>query len=202
MDIFDDESELSRFADAINRRGHAAVFAQISHDASHRSWTELNVAREWAKALYTLECVEIVSVHSVVSDPPDCLGYLDGREVTIELTEFVNRELLAKIDRYNREAGYRSTSNDMFFDEALWTEEKFTEKLGKEITSKNEKYRSRSLLIDYLILYSGEDWLTPHQIKEWLDRAKFQPTSNIAACYFVRDYIPSYSEHWPIFKVF
>lgn len=191
--------EFEHWVEVMNRRGHAGVFAATSHE--ERKIVERTVVEEWANAMHYLHGEQITDIASAKDDPPDCTAFWNGRPVTVELTELVDGDLLAISDRA-RKQGTRQTAYDVLFDQAQWTEDRFINLINKRIDDKDRRYGSKDLRFDILIIYSGEPWLMPGDVKKWISPTTFSARDSFRTAFLTLDYDPSCPDHWPVLTLF
>lgn len=140
------------------------------------------------------------------SDPPDAFATIAGRRAGVELVEFVDGNLLARIKAERRAQGEQVASvtsyHDPFFAAAQWSEDRFLAHLEKLIDRKNGRYFERGISIDCLVIYSAETWLVPQQVHRWLARARIERRANLAQVHFLMEYQPGRPGRYPLFRVY
>jgi hypothetical protein len=94
------DDELDDWVGAMNKRGHASMFARRSSE--DKPMVERDTANEWSRSMLGEFDVEIIDIANSASDPPDCVGVHNGRLISIELTELVNERALKKIGRVSK----------------------------------------------------------------------------------------------------
>jgi len=195
----DDISEINRIASMMNKRGHAHLFARETAVDKHIN--EHIVFQEWCEAMLAEFGKKIELVQQGFDSAPDFFAKCEGRKISVELTELVNSEILEQVAR-TRKAGERATAVSMF-DAAQWTKPLFEERIITLLDSKHKKYMRRepSLVMDALVIYTDEDWLSPFNVSEWLNNIRIDPRSSFNSVYLVQTYFPGYAEHWPLFKL-
>ena len=191
--------ELRRWACLMTKRGNAGTFARET--AGDRALVEQATAQEWARSLSAEYRIKITNIRNNPDDPPDCIGTLNNAEIGIELTELVRGEIFGRIN-YLQDQGRYATAARHLFPYAQWDELIFHSELGKRLENKGHAYRNRKEPIDALVIYSGEHWLLPENVQDWL--TDFQPpkSDKILNAFFLLDYRPDGTPHWPIFPLY
>jgi hypothetical protein len=191
-----DGKELERIAKQMNDRGHASMLAYETQDDLRA--LERIVANEWATAMRVKFGLDISNVRSNPApiEPPDCFAACNGHEITIELTELVNGEVL---DRFRRS----QLSHAEIFNETQWTTDLLVRKIAEQLDKKNIKYARRpNFQIDALVIYSDETWLSPDLIQRAISETVFPSRHTIRNAFLIRTYVPGYAEHWPMFPIY
>ena len=168
----------------------------------HRQFIERYVVESFAETLERRDAIKLDDVRSVEHDPPDCTASMDGRQVTIEVTELVLSTILEKA-RYILKNEKRTTSELVeHFDDAQWTKEFFETSLNRLIDSKHEKYSKRSpaRYFDVLLIYTDAGGLTLDDVKAWLPEIHFEHRPSFGCVYFTVSYRPECGG-WPAFRL-
>ncbi len=192
-----EDHELRRVIDMMNRRGHSHEFAVET--ALDRKAMERLTAVEWATSSRSKFGLSVTNIRSSDHDPPDCIGLLAGNEISIELTELVNPKILRAIDAA-RKNGQRITASDELFDAAQWTPDLLQSGIQDRITDKDARYDGR-ICVDVLIIHTAETWLSPFDVEKWLPTFSFGVPHNIGSSFLLMRYHPGYSETWPVFSL-
>lgn len=136
-------------------------------------------------------------------DPPDFHAKCDGREIGIELTELVDGEFFRKRDRARKNSEHYSAHSGEGLRDTQFDKQRFQDMLLTRISSKAGKYTKRDIKIDVLVVYTGEHWLTPEEVAQWLPDIKVERAPALKSIFFLMNYSPSYSqEHWPVFNIY
>jgi hypothetical protein len=202
MDSEDDLNGLRRWVRIMNDRGHASMFARETPD--DLAIVERLTAQEWCKAVRAKYGLNADGVESN-QDPkgvPDCLAYIDGARVSLELTELVDGQLLDQIRDAKANGQNLSAYEGEGFVRSQWDMSRFVQALTECIRKKDQKYQRNSNEVDVLIIHTDEPWLSPGKIDEYLLQSEFKPTKTIHSAYLLMTYVPGYSENWPVFRLF
>lgn len=191
--------EFARWADIMNKRGHAPEFARVT--AEDACIVQKSTAYEWADAMRAKYQLDVTGVASNGLGPPDCIARCNGRLLSLELSELVNPVILSKISRARRE-GRTISASDELFDEAQWTPELLSQRVNKLLDKKHRRYATKGQVFDVLIIHSAEPWLSPTQVEAWLTKLTFEPRSSFTAAYLLLRYFSGYSKRWPVFNLF
>ena len=176
------------WADAMERAGHAPIF--VSPTKSLEPIVEKQTAEEFAKALsseFGIELGDIRNAENPNNDFPDCFCRHKGKTANIELTELVRGHL-----RGNTSVRWRDKQ---------WSEEQFSRGIERLIEKKIAKSYRHQVQLDYLVIYSNEEWISPFQAKEWLSSNAFSASGRIRSAYFLQFYVPGWRDHWPLHKI-
>jgi len=125
-------------------------------------------------------------IESVDDDPPDCvIQDSGGVRVGVEVTEFVDQEVIEMCERAQNEreqSVYRE-----------WTAEAVREKVAEILKSKDAKaQRWRGLYGKaILVIYTDEIVLQSPELFPMLDAGGFPRPQNIAEAYFICSYEPT-----------
>lgn len=192
--------ELDRIVDQINARGHASILAR---DPADQQIMERIIANYWADAMRTALGANITSIRSNPKpyDAPDCFAMYNGKELSIEVTELVDSNILAKIDKA-RKVGRNLTSSRELFDDAQWTAERLRNEIEARLNKKNARYSSKGESFDVLVIYTAENWLSPKIIETTLAKSHFAIGDAFKSAYLLSEYYPGYAEHWPLFTLY
>jgi hypothetical protein len=180
-----------------NSRGNAGTWAV---DNGTDEWRvgqkdiELLAARTWADAAKQHRHTIVSNPHPNPADPPDILAEVDGKQASIELTEFVNGQFLAKFKHENRNRAkpIYSAYHGQGFVDAQWDKQSFNKNLRSLIEGKCSKYAKGNKSFDYLVIYTGEKWLYPNKVADWLSEIDPEPWAQFANIHFLMDYDPSW----------
>lgn len=182
---------LEYWAGLQSSRRHAPAFAR--NNAQDKIVVERATVFEWARSL---GAVGGGRLDSIVAGPdnafPDFTARLNGKAITIELTELLHSPGILS----------RAAKGDLNFESLQWTEALFRERVRERIDSKGDKLSKRGQSVDVLILHTDEPWLSPQMIEQWLDREAFSRRDEIEEAYLLTTYVPGYAEHWPIIRLY
>jgi hypothetical protein len=192
----EDQEALQRWARIMTQRGHAGMFARPNNPIE-RAMVERSTAAEWARSLAEQYGHRVTDINSSPSDPPDCIGVLNGRMIEIELAELVDGKILAS------HAGYRLGSNHRApnFEDAQWTAERFVREVASLISLKHSKYSKIGRIFDVLLIHSDEPWLRYSMVSQWMNNSAFEDCESFRAVYLLLTYDPNHADHWPIIKL-
>ncbi|MEJ0022861.1 MAG: hypothetical protein WDN76_05050 [Alphaproteobacteria bacterium] len=129
------------------------------------------------------------------TDPPDVIATANGRDVSIELVEFLNEAMRIK----------EAQKRPVVFEEKLWTGAAVLEKLNAVLDKKDAIYdrRDDGFAADILLIHSCELWLNAGDVEKWLVNEEFEPRRTIRSAYFALERLPDYPKpHWPLFKLY
>ena len=195
------DDHLKYWAGLIEGRGHAGAFARKTDE--DLAIVECQTANEWCKSVadkYGL-MVDRVIRGPAFNLPPDCYAELDGRRISLELTEWVDGDFI----RSNRDAESQALLPSAYhgdgFVRSQWNETRLRRELAKRLKSKDEKYQ-RGSTIDVLIIYTGEPWLDPYKVERWLAGPFFEQCKSIRSAYLLMTYRPGYSDNWPVYRLY
>lgn len=199
--------ELKRWTEIERRRGYAKKYARET--AEEGAVVELDTAKEWAEAALTLWGMRVTNLrsNSDLKGVPDVFGIMDGSEIGIELTEFVDGDFLDKVRASKPNAApmglhkYNSHFGQGFAD-SQWSEARFVSLLRESIEKKNTKYVRNGHVVDVLVLHTDEDWLTIENVEEWLKPEEFSPYPALRSCYFLMYRRPGTDDPATVFKIF
>ncbi|QPH53251.1 hypothetical protein [Pontivivens ytuae] len=193
-------SSLKAWAAAMDRRGHASLYARrsdIPQDVA-KAIVECDAAEEWARSMRVTYGLDVTDIQSTGENRPDCWGYVEGKKVGIELKEFVKGEVLGSISKGEA----RGSHCDPAFSNALWSEEEFRQRLQGAIRSALSKYEGDSgLFIDYLVFHSDEPYLHAEDVRDWLKNWKPVQQSVIGRLYLMLRGHPALTPRYPVFDL-
>ena len=78
------------------------------------------------------------------------------------------------------------------FVDAQWDKQSFNKNLRSLIEGKCSKYAKGNKSFDYLVIYTGEKWLYPNKVADWLSEIDPEPWAQFANIHFLMDYDPSW----------
>lgn len=198
-----------KFIRQTNLRGNASAFA--ADDKETQKLVEKQVASMWVEAMGTDSGKSVADLRlndSRTDDPPDAYCSVDGINTSLELTELVDGQFLAKAKARNiqldlAEPSKRLTaSSSEGFPQTQWDEVRFLRELKSRIQKKVELYSNRGLNFDVLVIYTGEFWLSPADAGAWLSDFSFDSKGVFRECYLLFDYRPEFERNrYPIFKI-
>lgn len=163
----------------------------------NKEMLERSVFREFMSAFEAQYAVRLRNPSQVKNDPPDFRAGIEGKIFGIELVEFVTQENLGRAIN-----GENPSSLSLFLD-SQWDAQRFQTALRDAIGKKNLNYSRRKLRVDFLVLYSGEPWLSASQVAQWLPLIKFEELQAINAGFLLLDYEPGQEARTlPLFHLF
>lgn len=193
----EDFSDLVPWIEKINRRGHAGLFAQEGRE--DRRIVELSAAEEWSRATFAKYGISARNIRSNPDDPPDCFADVVGKTISIEMTELIDGQILARIKHKSRQGQSVTSGGGSLFADAQWTKERLATGLAELIQNKATKLKKHP--VDCLVIYSGEPWLSAPDVENWLSTLTFKKPATISAAYLLLEYSPGYSNQWPVFRL-
>ena len=168
--------------------GHAPVF--VHPTKASEAIVEKQTAEEFGLALNSEVGVQIDEIKNCTNpnnDFPDCEGLRHGNSVSIELTELVRGHLRGK--------------PNVRWKDKQWNIDKFRDQMSCLIQKKIAKSRFHNVVLDYLVIHSNEEWISPVQAEEWLSGLSFYAERRIHEAFFLQFYVPGWRDHWPIHKI-
>ena len=192
----DEKNELLRWIDVVNgANGYAGIFRY--ENAEDKQIIELSTAREFCTSLAEMYKLVELQVALNPHDPPDCFVRNGERSFSLELVQMVEGGQKVRIDY-----GERPYCNPLF-SEMQWDKPRLSDRLSEIIKSKGNKYRERNILIDILLIYTGEPWLSSCQVDQWIQNIAVEKHPNIGAVFFLLEYEPGRdSNNWPLFHIY
>jgi hypothetical protein len=183
----------------LNARGHAGR-GHTTHQT--QQIVEFSILGDWQTAVAESLGWEVSDLTINPADPPDAFATIEGRRVSIELTELVDGRLLSDLRHASRVSGIRMTSlqGDALM-RSQWTQERFRSALGQRIEAKQKRYDKRNLTIGVLVIFTDEPWLSRLQVAEWLKDWPPPATPNLNAIHLLMGYEPGYSSGYPVFEL-
>lgn len=177
----DDSDELARWAEIMNKsNGYGGVFNYWTRD--DKAVVELSTAREWCRSIAAEYGWTVGEPEHNVKDPPDCHISIEGRRLSVEPRQLVEREHKQRAVR-----GETPYAGQLFMD-AQWSKERLLAKLIEAIQEKGRKYESADKTIDVLLIHTEEPWLTSTQAREWLSDVKIEPHPRLASAFLLFNY--------------
>lgn len=175
------------------------MFARTNND---KALVETSTAREFAQSI-AAECgIDLCDIQSNPADPPDCIGRIGDRCIEIELAELVNADVLSAVAQA-RKQNRRVTSHDELFLDAQWTPDLLKDRVDRLLDKKQAAYADLAGgPVDVLLIHTDEPWLSPNDVKSWLESLSFTPRPAFKSAFLLMTYHPGYSEHWPVFRLF
>lgn len=189
-------TELLRWVELMNRRGHAGIFHSETSD--EKRIVERATALEWTASLQTVLGRRAEGVRNAPTDPPDLLVTVDGVPKTVELVELVDGKLLADLAANRKRGG----APPDIFDRTQWSRDRLLRDLNKRLDEKQEKYARNGHSFDFLLIHSDEPWLRASDVREWLDGTTFARRSTLASAHLLLTYDPNERETWPLFVLY
>lgn len=191
-------SKMKRWLDAFARRGHAVMFARPKQ--SDLATVEICTVSDFARSVRAEFGYEISEIESVKRDPPDCTAQFRGRQISIELTELVDQEMLRDLDQAQKKGKFISA--DERFRRTQWDAERLRRELDARLDGKQAKCARNATYVDVLIVHSAENWLCQLDVEEWLGELEFEPRPNIRSAYLLLASGGSHGPHWPVFCLY
>ncbi len=195
---------LRRWATLMNRRGHASAYARETED--EKKIVELDVAVTWVEAVRQSHGLVFSGPAINPEEPPDIWADHDGQRVGIELAELVNSSILRKTKHANagKELGDRfvTSCRGRWFYEAQWDETRFGKALNQLIEKKARNYEGKGITVDFLVVYTAENWLLKEDVARWLQGVPVKESEAIGAVFFMMDYHPGEEPGYPVFRVY
>ncbi len=158
---------------------------------------EMSEARDWVRAANATFASQLGKVIPNPADPPDCYVEYCGRQISVELVQFVEQS-------HKKRAALEETpfAGQLFVD-TQWTQGRFLASLGRLMDKKSDNYVGRNVNIDVLLVVTGEPWLTFQQVENWLASSQIPQKQNIANAFFMLGYDPQLgAKHNPVFKLY
>jgi len=203
MDEDNDLEGAKAKADVMNERGgHASVFARKTPE--DLQIVERAAACEFSESVQAKYGLQIDNIESnpEKNGVPDCFANHEGRRIGIELTELVDGSLLDDIRNTSIDEPAINAYSGEGFVRAQWDEARFSKDLSERICCKVRKYQKNGHAVDILIVHTAEPWLKPERVEKWVSLSNLKPTVQIRSAYLLMDYVPGYSENWPVFRIF
>jgi predicted TIM-barrel fold metal-dependent hydrolase len=198
-----------KFIRQMNLRGNSTVFA--ADDKETQKLVEEQVARMWAEAIeldFDTSVKDLRLHESRADEPPDAYCTVNGKDTSLELTELVDGQFLARAKARNikldpADSNKRlAASSSEGFRQTQWDKGRFLEALNSRFQKKVELYQKRGLSFDVLVIYTGEFWLSPAEVDVWLSDSSFDSKGVFRECYLLFDYRPNFaSDRYPMFKI-
>ncbi|MBL9047089.1 MAG: hypothetical protein JNK34_07225 [Tabrizicola sp.] len=152
--------------------------------AEDKAIVELGIVQDWRKSMFEQMGLEIGTPQSSPTDPPDCFVQFGGRRLGVELMLMVERAHLV------RAAQGESPHAGRLFNDMQWTSDRFLAKLNECLDAKHQKYSSRGVQIDVLVIFSPEKWLVPCDVRRWLKDTLIECRGSISSSFLLLDYEP------------
>ncbi len=191
---------LEDWADLIKSKGMAGELA--SNTDVERAVVEESVCREWVQAMRLKWAVNLDLAGPSESDPPDYYVFSNGTKKSVELTELKDGLFEKKFSLAKMKLESYSAYGGEGFSETQWDQNRFENEIKNRISKKDMKYTAKGYYFDVLLIYSGEQWLLPTDVLNWLERIAIDSPNAFASVYFLLKYSPGFSnEHWPIFHL-
>lgn len=197
----DPKKTIYRFIEEINARGNAGIFANEGAEAQLRA--ERIQLGMWLQASSRKFGLDVKDWKRPSADPPDFRVLIDENWQSLELTELVDGDFLARA-KFGREndLSYTAYAGEGFQD-SQWAKVKFLNVLRKLVDRKLKRYASKNVQIDYLVICTAEAWLNSKDVESWL--ASYEPPECkglIREIHFVMDYEPGCPTNYPIYRIF
>lgn len=199
MKIEEDEIfiEVNRRAQMMSGRGNASLYAKETPE--DQALIEKSVLQDWLPITNERFALGITGWSSN-PDPkkaPDIFGYIGGKKINIECTEFVRGALLDELKTKKIETIHAGHG----FQKAQWTECDFIDHLNERIDKKEAKYTANKVIVDFLLIHTDEHCLYPNKVEDWITRFNRKPSDFIRSAYFIMSYDPEI-QSYPVFKLF
>ena len=192
----DDMDELDRWVKIMNKsHGYGGVFNRETPE--DKAIVELSTASEWRISIETEFGLSVDLPESNPDDPPDCYVKYEGRRLSVELVQLIERK------HKQRATQGESPYAGQLFTDTQWTIARFGAALNKIIEKKGTNYKNREILIDVLVIHTDEPWLNSKQAHEWLEEIKIQNHPSISSAFLLFNYEPDRgTQHWPVFRLY
>ena len=213
FDVEDILNDSRRFGKTMKNESREELQKLIySHNArdgtfprSYQQLDELDVARDVVSWLEDNKIISLTDLRCNPDDPPDCLAFLDGCTVGIEITELADPK--ARYDRIKMFeemeslAGDRpmkqwpgdylaALSNTTLNTSLCHDKEHFLRLLDDTIQKKDRKLsRSAERMPVYLVIFSRDLWLDDETVSQFLEGVILR-VRNISGVFFQGDYVP------------
>lgn len=192
----DDTDPFKRWVRIMNRsHGYGGVF---NHETDEdKRIVEESTAFEWCDSVQTKYGINFKNLRSNEIDPPDCFVTVAGKELGLELVQFINQE-------HKRRASIdESPYAGKLFSDMQWSKERFEKELNACIQTKGAKYFKRNFTVDVLIVHTDETWLRSEETGAWLEECEISDHPNIGSAFLMHTYEPGRNaERWPVFWLF
>ena len=174
----------------------------FSNDDGEKRWVEQLICNEFQNSMEISENTKLANINFPLNDPPDFTFQSKNKRLTGEATELTNSDFHKEFSRSKKcEHPYSAHFGKGFMD-TQWTETLFEKCLAECIERKDIKYQKRSLVFDILLVYSGEQWLLPCDVSQWIEQTNFCTPKSFKSVYLLLNYDPSWSQsHWPVFHI-
>ena len=196
----DDQNRGLRYwVEKMNARGYATEFGRGRGD----QWIiEASVLSHWVDSIEAEWNIKARNTRLRRDAPPDADAEIDGRSVTVELKEFVDPSLLQRTTHAKKKGGNFSVYAGTGFEQAQWNRDRFQSEVVKRVNDYAGRYSKRNKpKYDYLLLYTGEPWLSPDDVEQWISEPFLETQVQFGAVHLLMSYTPRYRPHWPVFRL-
>jgi hypothetical protein len=190
----DDLRGIERWGKAFTRRG---VYARTN---KAKSFVELMTALDFVRSARVEYGVELLRLESREPPEPDIRCVCDGHFLSMELSELMDEELVARKATLNEPW---ATYNEPFFSASQWTRPKFRAAVARIVHEKgSRKYESNGMAVgvDALLMHTSEPWLSPSDCADWL-LPRFQLPENIRSAFLLFGAHGIGGRHSPVLRV-
>jgi len=205
-----EHAELTRWIElSNNRKGFCGTSARNTPE--DKQIVEASMMQEWVEAMQESFGTIVTNVRQNPNDPPDFLATVGSEDVGVELIELITTSHLlrsigknpkAKKGKEAKEEIKENPQHGQLFMDTQWNRDRFESQLTDAIKKKATLYKERAIVIDVLVLYTCEPWLSAAMVEQWLQETTFEAPKNIHAAFLLMEYHPGYAEHWPVFRLF
>ena len=182
-----DFSALEHWINQINARGIAGSGARKTDQ--DKQIVEKSIMCEFSETVLTINQLLINNIASENPPLPDFSCVIGNNKIHIELTEFIDEELIKEAKRI------RSTPKGPLYDQPLSFDtsfEWFSKLLLKTISKKEQRYANRDVKIDVLLIWNEALEVSIENTNIWLQKIEIPTLNNINSIYFQSWYHPSY----------
>ena len=167
--------------------------------ATHFEWPdkqikELGVVKDWLRSMESKGEAEYSNPSSVPNDPPDCVVQdREGREVAVEVVEFVSKEAIEENQGKARE-------DQVYRD---WRPNEVIKEINCIIQKKDGKtFHGGPYAKKILVIFTDEDTLFSSRFEyaKLLPKRSFGPVKQIDEAYFLFSYA-GFDEGYPYIKL-
>jgi hypothetical protein len=183
----DENSENDRVLTLEYGRGIACTGARETD--SDKATVERLQMNDFAVTVNKLNGVSIKSIKQVRPPEPDFIGLLNGKEIKVEVTEFIDADALEQAKYIRVNPGHELHKKVLTFDTS---NEWFTKFLNAAISKKDDIYNKKNINVDMLLIWNEALDLTKEDTDKWLRNFEVPTLKSIGAIYFQSWYHPRY----------
>ncbi|MEM6625589.1 MAG: hypothetical protein AAF719_02695 [Pseudomonadota bacterium] len=185
------DDPIERWAALYEARGFAGAGARETEE--EKLIVERHTMDEFANSVREQLSIEISDIRDEPPPLPDFSARVGGGGVNIELTEFIDSELLRQAKLIKKEPDH--PLNDLKTSGGLWFETNskwFSALLRKTVEKKERKYQDRDSKIDILLVWNEALQVGIENTDQWLREFTLQKPKNISSVYFQSWYHPGF----------